>query len=416
MYARDHGALVPARQVSSAKSWLSNPSVDRTAPLLPWLNEEGRRISPVEASARLLAHLRDAWNHEHAGDDETLRLERLPIVLTVPASFDEEARELTVQAARDAGFEQLTLLEEPLAALYAWIAAHRRDLSATLGDGALVLVCDVGGGTTDFSLIRTAIEDGELVFERIAIGEHLLLGGDNLDLALAVLVEQKIAGGAAKLTLTQRQTLRRKCSAAKEQLLSEPDLGTVRITILGGGRGVVGGGVTAELTRDDVVRALEDGFLPLTAADDLPARNRRVGLRELGLPYESEPAITKHLAGFLSRAMRTDIRPDEMASDSRAKPGRHGSGLETSDSRIPDPGSGSRPAKPPVAWHAPMRCSSTAASSHPRLHVSACSTRSRRGAAGGRWSSRAIGRKPRSRSAPRSTRSCGATPRRRGGC
>jgi molecular chaperone DnaK (HSP70) len=304
MYARDHGALVPARQVASAKSWLSNQSVDRTAPLLPWLNEDGRRISPVEASARILAHLRDAWNHDFAGDDDALRLERQAIVLTVPASFDEEARELTVQAARDAGLEQLTLLEEPLAALYAWIAAHRRDLAAALGDRALVLVCDVGGGTTDFSLIRASTDSGELTFERIAIGEHLLLGGDNLDLALAALVEHKLAGAATKLSLTQRLTLRRKCSAAKEQLLSDPNLESVRITLLGGGRGVVGGGSTAELTREDVVRTLEDGFLPLTSADDLPARNRRVGLRELGLPYETEPAITRHLAAFLTRALR----------------------------------------------------------------------------------------------------------------
>ncbi|MEP6918368.1 MAG: Hsp70 family protein, partial [Acidobacteriota bacterium] len=304
VFARDHGALVPARQVSSAKSWLSNPSVDRTAPLLPWLNDAGRRISPVEASARILAHLRDAWNHDQARGDASLTLERQSIVLTVPASFDEAARELTVQAARDAGFEQLTLLEEPLAALYAWIAANRRDLSATLADGALVLVCDVGGGTTDFSLIRTSVEAGELTFERIAIGEHLLLGGDNLDLALAALVEEKLGGGTAKLSITQRQTLRRKCSAAKERLLSDAELESVRITLLGAGRGIVGGGATAELTRSDVIRALEDGFLPLTAADDLPARNRRVGLRELGLPYESDPAITRHLSGFLTRAAR----------------------------------------------------------------------------------------------------------------
>jgi molecular chaperone DnaK (HSP70) len=305
VFAREQGALVPSRQVSSAKSWLSNPSVDRTAPLLPWASDESTKISPVEASARLLRHLRDAWNHSRAGEDETKRLERQSVVLTVPASFDEEARELTVQAARDAGLEQLTLLEEPLAALYAWIASHRRGLAAALGDGALVLVCDVGGGTTDFSLIRAAVEDGELAFERIAIGEHLLLGGDNLDLALAALVEEKMTGdGDRKLTVTQRQIVRRKCSAAKEQLLSDPELDHVRITILGAGRGVVGGGMMAELTRDEVVRVLSEGFLPMVAIEDVPGRDRRVGLRELGLPYESEPAITRHLAAFLARAGR----------------------------------------------------------------------------------------------------------------
>ena len=302
-FARDAGGLVPARQVASAKSWLSNARVDRTAPLLPWGVEGGPRLSPVAASTQLLAHLREAWNHARSGSGDGPGLERQPIVLTVPASFDEEARELTVQAARDAGFEDLTLLEEPLAALYAWIAVHRRDLAATFSSGALILVCDVGGGTTDFSLIRAAIdaEDGDLRFERIAIGEHLLLGGDNLDLSLAAALEQRM-GGTARLTLTQRLALRRKCSEAKEQLLSTPDLERVPITILGAGRGVVGGGLTGELTRAEVVSALTEGFLPLTAADDLPPRERRVGLRELGLPYETEPAITRHLAAFLVRA------------------------------------------------------------------------------------------------------------------
>lgn len=301
VFARDHGALVPARQVSSTKSWLSNALVDRTAPLLPWGVEGGVRISPVEASTRVLAHFREAWNHARAAEGESQRLENLPVVVTVPASFDEEARELTVEAARAAGFETLRLLEEPLAALYAWIAAHRASLSELIAENALILVCDVGGGTTDFSLIRAGEEDGEVAFERIAIGEHLLLGGDNLDLALAVRVEQKFGPGA-KLTLGQRQTLRRKCSAAKEQLLADPSLQSVQITILGAGRGVVGGGMTAALTREEVVGALTEGFLPLTARGDLPARDRRTGLRELGLPYETEPAITKHLAAFLDRA------------------------------------------------------------------------------------------------------------------
>jgi molecular chaperone DnaK (HSP70) len=302
IFARDHGGLVPARQISSAKSWLSNAAVDRSAPLLPWIDDAVRRLSPLESSARLLAHLRAAWNAGLGTADESLRLERQSIVLTVPASFDEEARELTVQAAREAGLEAVTLLEEPLAALYAWIAAHPRNLVAALGESALVLVCDVGGGTTDFSLIRAAMEGGELAFERIAIGEHLLLGGDNLDLALSALVEAKLPGGAARLSLTQRQMLRRKCSAAKERLLSGTGPANLPITILGGGRGVVGGGATAELTREEVVGVLSDGFLPLTAPDDLPARNRRIGLRELGLPFESEPAITRHLAAFLTRA------------------------------------------------------------------------------------------------------------------
>ena len=314
VYAREQGALVPARQVASAKSWLSNAAVDRTAAMLPWGVDDGPRLSPVEASSRILAHLRDAWNHGHADGPGATRLEQLPIVLTVPASFDEEARELTVEAARDAGFDNLTLLEEPLAALYAWIAGHRRTAGRALSEGGLLLVCDVGGGTTDFSLLRTSIEAGDLRFERIAIGEHLLLGGDNLDLALAVLMEQKLAAaGAPRLTIAQRQTLRRKCSAAKEQLLSS-DTERVRITILGAGRGVIGGGAAAELSRDEVRTALFDGFLPIVTAEDIPARDRRVGLRELGLPYEPEAAITRHLAAFLTRAGRPSstsmVRPD----------------------------------------------------------------------------------------------------------
>ena len=304
-FARDHGALAPARQITSAKSWLANPSVDRTAPILPWGADDGPRLSPMEASARLLAHLRDAWNHERAsGPDSThLRLEHLPVVLTVPASFDEEARELTVQAAQGAGLARVTLLEEPIAALYAWIAAHRRRMASLLPHGALVLVCDVGGGTTDFSLMRADAAGESLQFERIAIGDHLLLGGDNLDLALAALVERKLTdNGASKLSLTQRLTLRRKCSVAKEQLLSDAAIDHVVITILGSGRQVVSGGMSTTLTRDEAIRTLLDGFLPITAADDVPARDRRVGLRELGLPYESEPAITRHLAAFLARA------------------------------------------------------------------------------------------------------------------
>lgn len=309
VFARDEGALVPARQISSAKSWLSNPHVDRTAALLPWGNEAGVRLSPVEASARVLGHIRDAWNHEHRAEDA--KLEEQQVVLTVPASFDEEARELTVEAARNAGFERLTLLEEPLAALYAWIASHRRQLTEIFSGESLILVVDVGGGTTDFSLIRAHVDGDDLTFERIAIGEHLLLGGDNLDLSLAAMVEQKLA--PARLTLVQRQVLRRKCTAAKESLLTEGSSDRLPITVLGSGRGVIGGGLTTELTREEVASALTEGFLPAVRADDLPARDRRVGLRELGLPYETEPAITRHLAAFLTRAAGANgqmARPD----------------------------------------------------------------------------------------------------------
>jgi molecular chaperone DnaK (HSP70) len=315
LLAREQGALVPSRQVSSAKSWLSYPGVDRRAKILPAQAEPAQpRISPVDASARYLMHLRDAWNGAIGTDAET-RFEHQEIVLTVPASFDEDARELTVEAARSAGLDKLTLLEEPLAAFYSWIASNRRaqadgpssDPNLTrdenredLGDGALILICDIGGGTTDFSLVRSSLVNGELRFERTAIGEHLLLGGDNLDFALARRVEEKLMN--SELTLRQRYALRRACCAAKERLLTDSDLGHAPVTILGSGRAVVGQALSVDLTREDVLQILIAGFLPITAPGEMPMHGRPTGLRELGLPFASDPAITKHLAAFLTQA------------------------------------------------------------------------------------------------------------------
>jgi molecular chaperone DnaK (HSP70) len=301
--AREQGALVPSRQVSSAKSWLSYPGVHRRAKILPAQAEPPQpMISPVEASARYLMHLRDTWDGALGSDAET-RFEHQEIVLTVPGSFDEEARELTVEAARNARLENLTLLEEPLAAFYAWIAANPRALaeaSEHLRDGELILICDIGGGTTDFSLVRARLVNGELQFERTAIGEHLLLGGDNLDFALARHVEKKLKD--IKLTLRQRYALRRACCAAKERLLSDSPLERVLVTVLGSGSAVVGQALSTDLRREEVLQILTAGFLPITAPDDMPAPGRPTGLRELGLPYASDPAITKHLAAFLTQA------------------------------------------------------------------------------------------------------------------
>ncbi len=298
--AREQGALVPGRQVSSAKSWLCQSAVDRTADILPREAEPPEpMVSPVEASARYLVHLRNAWNHAMAAADPQQLFENQDIVLTVPASFDEEARELTVDAARQAGLQNLTLLEEPLAAFYAWVAEHQNAVREHLRDGELVLICDIGGGTSDFSLVRAHVQGGNVEFERTAIGEHLLLGGENLDLALARRVEQKLN---AKLSLRQRHALRIACSAAKERLLADESIESLPIDILGGGRAVVGQMLSSELTRDEVVELLTGGFLPLTARDDMPVRTRAAGLREIGLPYASDPAITKHLAAFLRQA------------------------------------------------------------------------------------------------------------------
>jgi hypothetical protein len=310
--ARDQGALLPGRQVSSAKSWLSQSAVDRTADILPVEAEpSATRVSPVEASARYLRHLRNAWNHAMAAGQashQEQRFENQKIVLTVPASFDEEARELTVEAAQRAGIQKLTLLEEPLAAFYAWIAEHQHAIGDQVRDGDLVLICDIGGGTSDFSLVRARSRGEEIEFERTAIGNHLLLGGENLDLALALLVEQKIK---SKLSFRQRRGLQVACSAAKERLLSEPGVDRLPINILGSGRAVVGQMIASELTCDEVIDLLTKGFLPLTAFDDLPTRGRPSGLREVGLLYESDPAITKHLAAFLRQAalaMRPEAR------------------------------------------------------------------------------------------------------------
>jgi molecular chaperone DnaK (HSP70) len=292
VYAREQGALVPTRLVHSAKSWLSNPDVDRTAKILPWDSQEtGRVLSPVEVSARILAKFREEWDRAQGAP-----LAAQDIVLTVPASFDEEARELTVMAARDAGIERPTLLEEPAAAFYSWIANNLAQSRKKLFDGQTVLVCDVGGGTSDFSLIRVS-RDGDLInFTRTAVGKHLLLGGDNLDLTLAWLVETKLG---AKLSIRQRSGLRRQCSAAKEKLLNDPDLQSVEITVLGSGSSLIGKTLRSEIRREEALELALEGFLPFTERGEAPKEESRSLFRELGLPYVSDAAITRHLNAFL---------------------------------------------------------------------------------------------------------------------
>ena len=301
VYAREQGALVPTKSVHSAKSWLSNPEVDRTAKILPWdAQDAGRVLSPVEVSARILKHLADAWLAERGsplGDQS--------VVLTVPASFDEEARELTVAAARDAGIEKVTLLEEPAAAFYSWIANDLTRSQKNLFDGQTVLVCDVGGGTSDFTLIRVAREGDRVDFTRTAVGRHLLLGGDNLDLTLTWLVEAKLG---KSLSIRQRSGLRRQCAAAKERLLSDPSLKSVEVTVLGAGSGLVGGTLRTEILREEVLELAIDGFLPMCGIGELPKEEEKSLFRELGLPYVSDPAITRHLAAFLASA--GDAKPD----------------------------------------------------------------------------------------------------------
>jgi hypothetical protein len=291
-YARDQGALVPTRTVHSAKSWLSNSEADRTAKILPWdSQEEGRILSPVDASTRYIAHLRDSWQHA-----KTTSLREQHVILTVPASFDEEARELTVQAAHDAGLENLTLLEEPAAAFYAWIAGHLARSNKELFDGQIVLVCDVGGGTSDFTLVRVDREGDRVQFTRTTVGRHLLLGGDNLDLTISWLAESKLG---KTLSLRQRSALRRQCSAAKETLLSAGGPASVDVTVVGAGAALVGGTLRTSITRDEVLELALGGFLPPCNLTDQPKQEKQSVFRELGLPYVSDPAITRHLGEFL---------------------------------------------------------------------------------------------------------------------
>jgi molecular chaperone DnaK (HSP70) len=300
-FARDQGALTPTRLVHSAKSWLSNPQVDRTAKILPWdASEGGRLFSPVDASARYLGEIRKAWEQAHGepiGASE--------VVLTVPASFDEEARELTVEAAKQAGIEKLTLLEEPAAAFYAWIANHFAESRKDLRDGMVVLVCDVGGGTSDFTLIRVSREGDRIDFTRTAVGKHLLLGGDNLDLTLSWLAEEKLK---AQLSVRQRTALRRQCAAAKEKLLAVGGPEKAEVIIQGAGRSLIGGTLRTEITKAEALELALEGFLPFCDLTERPNVGEENPFGETGLPYVADPAVTKHLAAFLAGA--GDAVPD----------------------------------------------------------------------------------------------------------
>ncbi|MEO8844472.1 MAG: Hsp70 family protein [Kofleriaceae bacterium] len=302
-FARDRGAELPHRLVASAKSWLCNPAIDRTAQVLPFRGAQreldeamqgGERVSPVSASARYLAHLRAAW--DDANPDEPA--DEQEVLVTVPASFDPIARELTIVAAREAGFDKVTLLEEPQAAFYAYLAARGEAWRKDLEPGDVVLVCDLGGGTTDFSLIEVRDEGGSLTLERIAVGDHILLGGDNMDLALAALAQRSIE---KPLDALQQRALVYAARSAKEALLSEQPPASVAISILGRGSKLIGGTIKANLERDATEALLVDGFFPRVEASARAERRRGAGLRELGLPYAHDPAITRHLAEFLGR-------------------------------------------------------------------------------------------------------------------
>ncbi|HEY2027769.1 MAG TPA: Hsp70 family protein [Myxococcales bacterium] len=293
-YARERGAQVPGRLVSSSKSWLSRGS----AQLLPLGAEpDVQRISPLDAAARILSHLRDAWDAAHAFENQNLADQA--VTLTVPASFDAAARELTVAAAKQAGIANLTLLEEPQAALYAWVEAAGDAWRKHVQPGDVILVVDVGGGTSDFSLIAVSEEKGSLALERLAVGDHILLGGDNVDLALAHAVNEQLKAQGTKLDSWQFAALTHACRRAKET-------GTTELAIPGRGTGLVAGTIRAELP-PEVLRSTTEAFFPEVAKDAKPVGQKRAGLTTIGLPYAQDPAVTRHLAAFLQKGKPTAI-------------------------------------------------------------------------------------------------------------
>jgi hypothetical protein len=303
-FARAHGAKVPTRLVSSAKSWLSHPGVDRRSPMLPWqAPPEVQRVSPLDASARYLRHMREAWDHTFARAREEAgnALAQQDVIITVPASFDAAARELTVEAAQAAGLPHVTLLEEPQAALYAWLEAQGEGFRKKVKPGEVILVVDVGGGTTDFSVITVRERAGEVELVRVAVGDHILLGGDNMDLALAHTLNQKLTAEGKKLDPWQFNALTYGCRQAKETLYGDPKLERVPISIPGRSSSLIGGTLRTELSREELNRLLTDGFFPVTPVTELPRTARRTGLAQMALPYAQDPGVIRHLAAFLTR-------------------------------------------------------------------------------------------------------------------
>lgn len=315
-FARDQGALAPGRLVVSAKSWLSHSGVDRTAPLLPWHGApDVERLSPVEVSARYLEHIRLAWDAhfpEHP-------LAEQDVVLTLPASFDEVARELTIKAAARAGLPRVVLIEEPQAAFYAWIYKHAADWESLVSPGQKILVCDIGGGTSDFTLIRVrAGQGGKVQFHRVAVGEHLILGGDNLDLALAQHLERRLTG-EGKLEPRVWAILVRRCQRAKETLLGPEAPERLVVHLPGSGSRVIGGALQVEVTQQEARDLLLDGFFPQVSLDERPA-SRRSGFQEFGLPYAPDPAVTRYLAAFLTAHRHVALDGDPPADHDPARP------------------------------------------------------------------------------------------------
>ena len=303
-FARDHGALVPDRLVTSAKSWLSNIHIDARQKSLPWnsdINEE--KLSAFDCSRRYLEHLKEGFLYAERRKGREWNLSDGVIVLAVPASFDEVARNLTAEAADAAGLGKVILLEEPQAAFYAWISQAAKEWRTQVGPGDIVLVCDVGGGTADFSLIAVSEHEGTLQLERISVGEHILLGGDNMDLALAYTLKAQLEAQDKSIDSWQLLALVHAAAKAKIALFNDESLTEVPIAVPSRGSSLFAGAVSTTLERATVERVVLDGFFPMTGASDFPREARNVGLREFGLPYASDPAVSKHLARFLVRSL-----------------------------------------------------------------------------------------------------------------
>ncbi len=303
-FARDHGALVPDRLVTSAKSWLSNPHIDPRQRNLPWKSEiEEPKLSAFDCSRRYLEHIKESFFHTMQAQGKAIALSDILVVLTVPASFDDVARNLTAEAAEAAGLGKAVLLEEPLAAFYAWAAQAGKNWRAQVRPGDIVLVCDVGGGTADFSLIAISDNAGDLDLDRISVGEHILLGGDNMDLALAYTLRAKLEADGKSISDMQFLALVHAASKAKVAMFEDETIAELPIAVPSRGSRLLSGTVSTTLDRTALEQVILDGFFAKTGIEDLPQKTRRAGLQEFGLPYASDPVISKHLARFLTRSL-----------------------------------------------------------------------------------------------------------------
>ena len=303
-FARDHGALVPDRLITSAKSWLSNFHIDPKKPVLPWKSDiKEQKLSAFDCSRRYLEHMKEGFLYAERAQGHAWNLSEGQVVLTVPASFDEVARNLTAAAAEAAGFGKVVLLEEPQAAFYAWTAQAGSDWRNQVTRGDVVLVCDVGGGTADFSLIAISEKEGNLEVERISVGEHILLGGDNMDLALAYTLQAQLEAAGKSIDSWQFLALIHGARNAKVSLLTNLSLDQTPIAIPSRGSSLFAKTISTKLDRAMLEQVILDGFFPLTKVTDLPRESRSAALQEFGLPYAPDPVVSKHLARFLTRSL-----------------------------------------------------------------------------------------------------------------